>query len=174
VLAWRDTGLTYFDFPFPSAEKSVAAMSKKLSGVLDGEALRDNPSGAPHVADWLVRYFAGKLTAGDLKPFDRRRKSFLNYALDPPGTDFQRRVWFENAAVPFGATASYGDLAKRVGTSPRAVGGAMGANHLPIIVPCHRVIGSDGSLTGFGGGLDVKARLLKLEADILRANSVAR
>lgn len=81
------------------------------------------------------------------------------------GTPFQQRVWDELRRIPFGHTISYGQLAVRVGNpaAVRAVGGANGANNIPIIVPCHRVIAADGTLGGFGGGLDRKRRLLALE-----------
>lgn len=102
----------------------------------------------------LAEYFAGN-----------RKKFDLQIA--PKGTAFQKRVWQELQKIPFGQTASYGEIAKRVGNSKasRAVGMANGKNPIPIIVPCHRVIGKDGSLTGFGGGLDVKRQLLQLEND---------
>jgi len=85
--------------------------------------------------------------------------------LRPAGTDFQQRVWKALERIPYGATVSYGDIAKAIGSpgSSRAVGAANGANPIPIVVPCHRVIGSNGSLTGYGGGLDRKRKLLALE-----------
>jgi methylated-DNA-[protein]-cysteine S-methyltransferase len=100
----------------------------------------------------LNEYFAGKRTAFDLP-------------LDPKGTEFQKKVWMALRGIPFGQTASYGQIAKRIGmpTASRAVGAANGRNPLPIIVPCHRVIGANGTLTGFGGGLDRKEWLLKHE-----------
>jgi len=100
----------------------------------------------------LGEYFAG----------ERRR---FDLPLAPRGTDFQRQVWRALTEIPYGKTVSYGDLARHIGkpNAPRAVGLANGANPLPIIVPCHRVIGADGSLTGFGGGLPIKRRLLALE-----------
>jgi methylated-DNA-[protein]-cysteine S-methyltransferase len=100
----------------------------------------------------LVAYFAGRLRAFDLP-------------LAPNGTEFQRRVWTELTKIPFGATISYARLARRVSNAAavRAVGAANGRNPIPIIVPCHRVIGSDGSLTGFGGGLARKQWLLNHE-----------
>ena len=100
----------------------------------------------------LVAYFAGQLRAFDLP-------------LAPNGTEFQRRVWTELTKIPFGATISYARLARRVSNAAavRAVGAANGRNPIPIIVPCHRVIGSNGSLTGFGGGLARKQWLLKHE-----------
>ena len=103
----------------------------------------------------LEAYFAGELREFDLP-------------LAPAGSEFQLGVWRELAKIPYGETISYGELAKRVGdpTKARAVGAANGRNPLPVIVPCHRVIGADGSLTGFGGGLDRKRRLLELEAGV--------
>lgn len=100
----------------------------------------------------LAEYFAGK-----------RRKFELPLA--PRGTEFQRRVWRALTEIPYGKTVSYGELARRIDkpSASRAVGLANGANPLPIIVPCHRVIGADGSLTGFGGGLPIKRKLLALE-----------
>lgn len=96
--------------------------------------------------------------------FQGRRRTF-DLELDPVGTPFQRRVWRELGRIGYGATITYGDLARRVGNprASRAVGAANGQNPIPIVLPCHRVIGSDGRLTGFGGGLDVKRWLLELE-----------
>jgi methylated-DNA-[protein]-cysteine S-methyltransferase len=100
----------------------------------------------------LNEYFAGK------------RKAF-SIALDMRGTQFQKNVWETLLAIPFGETRSYGQLAKQLGNprASRAVGAANGRNPVSIIVPCHRVIGSSGKLTGFAGGLDTKAHLLGLE-----------
>ena len=100
----------------------------------------------------LGEYFAGK------------RKAFF-IALDMRGTRFQRDVWEALLAIPFGETRSYGQLAKQLGNprATRAVGAANGRNPVSIVVPCHRVIGSSGKLTGFAGGLEAKARLLSLE-----------
>jgi methylated-DNA-[protein]-cysteine S-methyltransferase len=98
----------------------------------------------------LAEYFAGERRAFDLP-------------LAMEGSEFQRSVWRALVAIPYGETISYGELARRVGSVARAVGLANGANPLPIIVPCHRVIGADGSLTGYGGGLDRKETLLRLE-----------
>lgn len=96
--------------------------------------------------------------------FSRLRREF-DLPLDLRGTDFQRRVWEELRRIPYGQTVSYGELARRVGRpgAARAVGGAVGANPIPIIVPCHRVVGADGSLVGYGGGPELKAALLRLE-----------
>ena len=96
--------------------------------------------------------------------FRGARREF-DLPLAPAGTPFQLAVWQALRAIPYGETVSYGEVAQRVGLAggARAVGLANGANPLPIIVPCHRVIGADGSLTGFGGGLDIKRALLSLE-----------
>ncbi|KFN44883.1 methylated-DNA--[protein]-cysteine S-methyltransferase [Arenimonas oryziterrae] len=96
--------------------------------------------------------------------FEGERRQF-DLPLDPVGTPFQRRVWTVLAEIPFGATWSYGDVARRLGEpkAVRAVGAANGRNPLPILLPCHRVIGADGSLTGFGGGLPIKQFLLAHE-----------
>ena len=96
--------------------------------------------------------------------FDRKRKSF-NLQLEIIGTEFQKKVWNELSKIPYGETISYNQLAIKLGDkkSVRAAASANGANPLPIVVPCHRVIGSDGNLVGYGGGLDVKKKLLELE-----------
>jgi methylated-DNA-[protein]-cysteine S-methyltransferase len=96
--------------------------------------------------------------------FGAERKEF-DLLLAPEGTDFQLDVWRSLRAIPYGETISYGQLAERIGNpkAVRAVGLANGCNPIPIIIPCHRVIGSDGSLTGFGGGLLNKKKLLDLE-----------
>lgn len=108
---------------------------------------------ARSVIDAVTRYFAGELRE-------------FHLALAPDGTPFQKRVWAELARIPYGATISYGELARRLGDerAVRAVGRANGANPVAIVVPCHRVIGADGSLTGYAGGLDKKQALLALEA----------
>ena len=96
--------------------------------------------------------------------FDGRRRGF-DLTLAPEGTPFQQRVWRELLTIPYGETISYGELARRIGSpnGSRAVGLANGANPISIIVPCHRVIGSNGKLTGYGGGLKNKEWLLALE-----------
>ncbi len=96
--------------------------------------------------------------------FHGSRRAF-RLPLAPQGTPFQLAVWKALCTIPYGETVSYGELARRLGLpgGARAVGFANGANPLPIIVPCHRVIGADGSLTGFGGGLDIKRTLLSFE-----------
>ena len=98
--------------------------------------------------------------------FDGKRREF-DVTLSLEGTEFQRRVWAALREIPYGETVSYGDIARRIDNprAVRAVGAANGRNPIPIIVPCHRVIGSHGDLTGFGGGLDTKEALLRLEAE---------
>lgn len=99
-----------------------------------------------------------------LEYFGGARREF-DLPLAPAGTAFQRRVWDELRRIPFGETVSYGELARRIGrpTASRAVGAANGRNPLAIVVPCHRVIGADGTLVGYGGGLPVKETLLSHE-----------
>jgi methylated-DNA-[protein]-cysteine S-methyltransferase len=103
--------------------------------------------------------------------FTGRRRTF-DLPLAPRGTEFQCEVWHTLATIPYGGTISYAQLATRVGkpSAMRAVGAANGRNPLPIVLPCHRVIGSDGSLTGFGGGLPTKQFLLTLEGAMQRTN----
>jgi methylated-DNA-[protein]-cysteine S-methyltransferase len=116
-----------------------------------------DPAGEPFsaAAAQLAAYFAGRLTEFTLP-------------LAPAGTQFQRRVWAGLREIPYGETWSYGQLASKIGnpTAARAVGLANGRNPIAVVIPCHRVIGSDGSLTGYGGGLDRKRYLLNLEANI--------
>ncbi len=136
----------------------------------DGERLQligfpDGKARTRHGADWqrsdapfaeLIRQLDAYF-AGDLRDFD--------VALDPQGTAFQQSVWRALTAIPYGSTCSYGAIAEAVGKpkASRAVGAANGQNPIPIIIPCHRVIGSTGKLTGFGGGLPAKVTLLELE-----------
>ena len=96
--------------------------------------------------------------------FSGERREF-DVPLHPSGTEFQTRVWNGLRAIPYGTTVTYGELARRIGqpNAARAVGMANHANPLPIIVPCHRVIGADGRLTGYAGGLEIKRKLLELE-----------
>jgi len=111
-----------------------------------------DPQRSDHVAAQLDEYFAGKRRAFDIP-------------LKPEGTAFQRQVWSILQTIPYGNTITYKDIALELGNlaAIRAVGRANGSNPIPIIIPCHRVIGADGSLTGFGGGLPLKEALLKLE-----------
>jgi len=139
-LAGKNDAVQLISFPTGKTSK------KPKSGWIDAKG---RFAGA---ASELSRYFAGEL------------KEFT-FAIEPAGTEFQLAVWAALRRIPYGQTTTYGNLARAIGrpAAVRAVGAANGANHLPIIVPCHRVIGADGSLTGFGGGLDTKRDLLKLE-----------
>ena len=119
------------------------------------DAPRDDARLAPVIRQ-LAEYFAG-----ERKQFDVR--------LALRGTPFQLEVWNTLLRIPYGETRTYADIARAIGrpTATRAVGAANGANPIPIIIPCHRVIGKDGGLTGFGGGIGVKRRLLDLECGSL-------
>ncbi|MFZ3473840.1 methylated-DNA--[protein]-cysteine S-methyltransferase [Streptomyces sp. 4.24] len=118
-----------------------------------GERVAAGEEPFPEVARQLTAYFAGELTSFDLP-------------VRLEGTDFQRSVWEQLVRIPYGKTWSYGELAARLGkpNASRAVGLANGKNPVGIIVPCHRVIGASGSMTGYGGGIDRKVRLLAFES----------
>lgn len=124
---------------------------------LDFDDTRRNGNNASPLLEQAVReleeYFAGT------------RRAFT-VPLSPAGTAFQKQVWAALEEIPYGETASYGDIAARIGNPKacRAVGGANHRNPIPILIPCHRVIGSAGQLTGYGGGLEIKTALLALEA----------
>ncbi|MCV7385708.1 methylated-DNA--[protein]-cysteine S-methyltransferase [Mycolicibacter longobardus] len=144
----------------PIGPLTVAGEDGKLSHLLmldhshapDRTGWRRDDTAFPDVVEQLGAYFAGDLTDFDL-------------AYEMIGTDFQRRVWTALLTIPYGQTRSYGELADQIGApkASRAVGLANGRNPISIIVPCHRVIGSNGSLTGYGGGIDRKRALLDLE-----------
>jgi methylated-DNA-[protein]-cysteine S-methyltransferase len=144
----------------PIGPLGLVASDTGLQAVLfQGGGVR--PEGRSRVLDEAARqlraYFDGDLVGFDLP-------------LDLHGTDFQRRCWLALATIPYGQTVSYGEQARRLGLgrdAARAVGAANGQNPLPIVLPCHRVIGANGSLTGFGGGLHVKRFLLEHEGALL-------
>jgi methylated-DNA-[protein]-cysteine S-methyltransferase len=138
---------------------------------LRGLHMQDGPRPVPVPPEWrrapdafaeaveqLGEYFAGRLTEFDLP-------------LEPGGSPFQRRVWDELGEIPYGETASYGEIARRIGRAQaaRAVGAANGANPISIVIPCHRLVGSSGGLTGYGGGIERKQALLELEASVRAA-----
>lgn len=144
----------------PIGPLGLVASDTALQGVLFGGD-RIRPEGSSPVLDeaalQLDAYFEGELVAFDLP-------------LELDGSEFQRSCWLALASIPYGQTVSYGEQARRLGLgsdAARAVGAANGQNPLPIVLPCHRVIGADGSLTGFGGGLDVKRFLLEHEGALL-------
>jgi methylated-DNA-[protein]-cysteine S-methyltransferase len=149
--------------PSPTGDLTLIASDTGLAAILwdDNAAMQTRYS--PRRADpdhpvisatvcQLEEYFAGTRTSFDLP-------------LDPVGTAFQRDVWRALLSIPYGETRSYADIARAIGrpTATRAVGAANGRNPIPIVTPCHRVIGSNGTLTGFGGGLPNKQLLLALE-----------
>lgn len=147
LLAGDNAGLRLIHFSGPAAGADLKAgpYVPKPDWRRDDNALAD-------VASQLEEYFEGA-----------RRK--FDLPLVPEGTPFQQRVWRALLDIPYGETISYGELASRIGqpSASRAVGLANGSNPLPIVIPCHRVIGANGKLTGYGGGLPIKERLLALE-----------
>ena len=145
--------LTYFKCPL-GIVKIVGDASgiSEISILDDGEVSNSVPKELEQAVIQLQEYFEGKRTYFDLK-------------INPKGTDFQRSVWYELLNIPFGKTLSYMELSKKIGDvkAIRAVAAANGKNPLWIVIPCHRVIGADGSLTGYAGGLGRKKWLLDLE-----------
>lgn len=139
----------------PIGRLGLVASERGLARVLwDGErGAGGDPAVLAVAAAQLSEYFAGMRQEFDLP-------------LDLDGTAFQRRAWTALAKIPYGETRSYGEQARRLGVprAARAIGAANGANPLPIVLPCHRLVGADGSLTGFGDGLETKRWLLEFEA----------
>jgi methylated-DNA-[protein]-cysteine S-methyltransferase len=149
LLARDDAGLRLIQFNGPAEAEPPSRQEPASSWRYDEAAFAD-------VTSQLEEYFAGF-----------RRQFTLRLA--PEGTPFQQRVWKALLDIPYGETISYGELASRIGqrSASRAVGLANGSNPLPIVIPCHRVIGSNGKLTGYGGGLAIKQQLLALERGAL-------
>ena len=151
------------DSPIPSMGSLLLAANAEaihVVGFSRGRGKRSVDAGWQHGVTPLLKEARQQLCgylAGD--------RSELELPLDPIGTDFQRDVWRALREIPYAATASYGEIAKRVGRpgAARAVGAACGANPIVIAIPCHRVVGTSGALTGFGGGIEVKRALLALE-----------
>lgn len=130
---------------------------KHFAAGISGEPCERMTDAIADAIRWLDAYFSGN--EPDFIP-----------ALNLSGTDFQKAVWAELLKIPYGSTVTYGELAKRLAQSlnrsamsARAVGGAVGRNKISVIIPCHRLVGADGRLTGYAGGLERKARLLELE-----------
>lgn len=155
----------YYTFmPSPVGEFLVAGTDGVLWRTAFGESEQflvenewvEDAEALGYAVEQLEAYFAGELREFDI-PLAMR------------GSEFQVAVWEALMDVPYGKTASYGDIAHALGKpgASRAVGGANHANHLPIIIPCHRIIGADGSMTGFGGGMENKRILLELEGILL-------
>ncbi|AWH52810.1 cysteine methyltransferase [Stenotrophomonas sp. ESTM1D_MKCIP4_1] len=153
--------LLFDRFDSPIGELTIAGNAQGLAHVLFPE----NRHPARGRGDW--QYAPGALPEAreQLLQYLHGERSTFDLVLAPQGTPFQLRVWHALALIPFGQTWSYLQLAQHLGqpTATRAVGAANGRNPLPIVLPCHRVIGSNGTLTGFGGGLETKAALLRLE-----------
>ena len=129
------------------------AGQKHFGAGAENAAREDDAPPFDAVRAWLRAYFAGE------KPDP------ASLPLAPRGTAFQRRVWRELMRIPYGQVMTYGELAQRLGSSARAVGGAVGRNPISILIPCHRVIGADGSLAGYAGGVENKRRLLAMEGN---------
>lgn len=145
LLAADDSGLRHIIF------------ASEVQPPRSDPAWREDAAPLTETIRQLQAYFAG-----DLENF--------NLPLAPEGTPFQMEVWQRLRDIPYGQTISYGELARRIGNpkASRAVGLANGSNPIPIVIPCHRVIGSNGKLTGYGGGLPIKEKLLALERHQLR------
>lgn len=126
------------------------ALTRLGFGALPAVSLAPTDPVEEAAQSWLARYFAGERPPASLP-------------LQPQGTPFQRSVWSLLLQIPYGHTTTYGAIAKQLGTHARAVGAAVGANPLPIVIPCHRVVGQNGTLTGYLGGLETKRYLLELE-----------
>ena len=158
TLAASDTALTAVYFPTSHHVPPLHVVKRGTGGEGWLEDDGSGPAGAvlARTREQLNEYFARTRTTFDLP-------------LDPAGSAFERRVWDALRAIPYGSTVSYGELARRLGDprATRAVGAANGKNAIPIIVPCHRVVGARGELTGFGGGLDRKRWLLEHEGAAL-------
>jgi methylated-DNA-[protein]-cysteine S-methyltransferase len=137
----------------------------------DEDGLRFILFGADHRASnsWTQWQESGSSIVNDticqLKAYFDRKLTEFHLPLKPEGTPFQMEVWRELQNIPYGTVISYGELARRIGRpkASRAVGAANGLNPIPIVIPCHRVIGSNGKMTGYGGGVPIKEALLKLE-----------
>lgn len=152
------------EFDSPVGKLVIFATPKGLAGLFFGHRVPNSDCPADDPENIHLKAAEQQLA----EYFDKKRQSF-DIRLDRRSTAFQESVWLQLSKIPFGETCSYGDIAKRIGNpnSVRAVGLANGSNPISIIVPCHRVIGADGSLTGFGGGLDIKHKLLTHEGLLL-------
>jgi len=149
------TAVEFVDVPTDGATQgaSVRFAAARSAGRDDDDERRDDDPLLAEAVRQLTAYFAGELTEFDLP-------------LDPGGTEFQRRVWDQLRQIGYGQTMSYGAIAARLGMNPgasRAVGAANGRNPIGIVIPCHRVVGAAGSLSGYAGGVERKQLLLQLE-----------
>jgi methylated-DNA-[protein]-cysteine S-methyltransferase len=158
--------LAYDEMKTPIGPLFVAADAAGLRFVLFGEGRR--PPGQDR--EWRRDAAAVKEAASQLRAYFGGELQEFDLPLAPEGTPFQHEVWDQLCRIPYGETISYGELARRIGNPKacRAVGLANGSNPISIVIPCHRVIGSNGKLTGYGGGLETKEKLLALERRQLR------
>jgi len=155
----------YSTFPTPFGKFSVAvdAAGAVVHTTFGGiEALRHGSR-----AEWARDDARTAAARGQLESYFQGRLRTFSLALAPAGSPFQHRVWELLRGIPYGETRSYGQIAKQLGSAARAVGRASGSNPICPIVPCHRVLGADGSLTGFAFGEDLKRRLLVLEGALI-------
>lgn len=155
---------TYYDY----LETKIGTLL--LAGDGEGLSVLGFPEGKGrrrHQSGWVRERSVFKQAINQLESYFASELKRFDLVLKPQGTEFQCSVWQALQEIPYGDTWSYGQLAQRIGNpkASRAVGAANGKNPIPIIIPCHRVIGSSGNLTGFGGGLETKQTLLALEAE---------
>jgi methylated-DNA-[protein]-cysteine S-methyltransferase len=166
-------GLIFTRLPTPVGELLLTASDTALTGVYFPTSRRGPPP--THRADWMEdngQGPAGALLARarqQLTEYFARTRTTFDLPLEALGSAFEHRVWSALRTIPYGATTTYGELALRLGDvrATRAVGAANGKNPIPIIVPCHRVVGANGDLTGFGGGVERKRWLLEHEGALL-------
>jgi O-6-methylguanine DNA methyltransferase len=156
-VASTESGVAFLGFPRASGRGFTGWLARTLPGAQREEAFAPNREAVRQV----LEYLDGKRTRFEL-------------ALDLRGTPFQRSVWAQLSAIPYGETRSYVEVARAIGrpAAVRAVGAANGSNPVPLVVPCHRVIAADGGLGGFGGGLELKRRLLAMERSIAHQGSL--
>ncbi len=163
---------TYYSYlsglPGAMGELRLCSDGQALTAIdFDGDSTADRPPRGEEPAAWqrADRLPIFQQTATQLREYFAGTRTEFSVPLRLLGTEFQRKVWTELCEIPYGATWSYGELARRIGrpAASRAVGAANGKNPVPIIVPCHRVIGASGQLTGYGGGLPRKQLLLQVE-----------
>ncbi|UFJ62909.1 methylated-DNA--[protein]-cysteine S-methyltransferase [Brevibacillus sedimenti] len=150
LIASTKNGLCFIEFG--DGEQALSSLQRWCRKTFMGVPISRDDQGNQSVREQLEEYFAGT------------RKTF-DIPLDMYGTPFQKAVWTELTRIPYGETRSYKEIALSIGAAKavRAIGGANNRNPIPIVVPCHRVIGSNGALVGYGGGLSIKAHLLALE-----------
>jgi methylated-DNA-[protein]-cysteine S-methyltransferase len=160
-LGKAESTVYFTSFESPVGSLLLAGDRKSLRQVSFANSKRS----APPQAGWTQNRAAFAEVIGQLQAYFRGELKEFDLPLAMEGTEFQLRVWNTLRTIPYGETITYAQLAVRIGNpkAVRAVGLANGSNPIPIIVPCHRVIGNDGSLTGFGGGLPIKKMLLELE-----------